>query len=206
MYVYFLFNRRQLLPMGASQSAPAHEEFKAGAAHHDDLCCAHRNSIRRNREDVKQNNRDSGQQYENETFSKQGSDGNNFFKQVSGGIRVPLFNPASPPANKKPERQEIDGRRNSQGSVIPTWLRDPEPLPDWTPEQQRVFISQLDENPLSRKHHGHLKRAMEKTHRLLPEKSIDEIERCYRHLQHKRIAYFGKEDGRQSPATGKTYP
>ncbi len=68
-------------------------------------------------------------------------------------------------------------------------------------------MNQLDENPLSRKNAEHLKRTIEKTHRLIPDKSIEEIEQCYKHLQLKRIAYFGpdKADSRQSPPTGRTF-
>ena len=124
-------------------------------------------------------------------------------KQASDTVQSP------PPDRKRSSEQnsfEVDEGRNSQsGRVTPAWLRDPEPLPYWTPQQQRVLINQLDENPSSRKHPEHLRRAIEKTHRQIPEKSIEEIEQCYHHLQLKRIAYFGKEDGRQGPATGKTY-
>ena len=65
----------------------------------------------------------------------------------------------------------------------------------------------LDENPFSRRNSEHLKRTIEKTHRLIPEKSIEEIQQCYKYLQLKRIAYFGpeREQTRQIPPTGRNY-
>ena len=153
------------------------------------MCCVHRNSVRRKRE---------------EKATKRGQAD----KQDSFGIQAFQTSPSS---NQKAETVEIKERRdskdnrNSQGSGIPAWRRDPEPLPDWTLEQQRVFMNQLDENPLARRNDEHLKRAMEKTHRLIPEKTIEDIELCYRHLQLKRIAYFGTEDNRRTSPAGKIY-
>ena len=187
--------------MGGSQSSvpPGREGFHAGASHPDVLCCDHRKNFRRKREDVKTKGPGSSQQSvnTNDTFPNQGSD----------GAQVPLFNKSSPSQIQQFDQQEINNRRDSQGGSVPRWLRDPEPLPDWTLQQQKVLIAQLDDTPLSRKHQEHLRRAMEKTHRLIPEKSIEEIERCYKHLQLKRIAYFGpdKANSRQSPPTGRTY-
>ncbi len=69
----------------------------------------------------------------------------------------------------------------------PVWLRDPEPLPNWTVQEQSVLISQLR----SRNNPIHLKSVFENTHRLVPNKTIEEIQLCYQHLQSKRIAFFG---------------
>ncbi len=92
---------------------------------------------------------------------------------------------------------EIKESPRSEGGPIPVWRKDPEPLADWTPEQQRILINQLDEHPSHRRHPDHLRRVISKTHQLMPDKSIQEIQLCYRHLQSKRIAYFGK-DAKQS--------
>jgi hypothetical protein len=85
-------------------------------------------------------------------------------------------------------------RDSLERASIPVWLRDPEPMTNWTVQQQKLFITQLNETPYSRKHSDHLQKAIEKTHRLMPEKTIQEIEECYKHLQVKRIAYFGPTD------------
>ncbi len=90
-------------------------------------------------------------------------------------------------------------KRNSVGSSsVPVWMQDPEPMSSWTVQQQRIFISQLNEHPQSRKHPDHLRIAIEKTHRLMPDKTIQEIEECYKHLQVKRIAYYGPVDRKRS--------
>ena len=102
---------------------------------------------------------------------------------------------ASPPNSKAASPNQSSAIKKNRDSIeqaaAPVWLRDPEPLSTWTVEQQRVFITQLDDHPWSRNHSHHLQKAIEKTHRLIPEKSIREIEECYKHLQAKRIAYFG---------------
>ena len=51
--------------------------------------------------------------------------------------------------------------------------------------------------------------AIEKTHRLIPEKPIEETELCFQHLQMKRIGYFGPEESRSSAfmrRTSKSHP
>ena len=58
-------------------------------------------------------------------------------------------------------------------------------------KEQQILIDDLDSNPHARNHHGHLERVFERTHRALPDKTLKQIEQCYRHLQAKRIAYFG---------------
>ena len=74
---------------------------------------------------------------------------------------------------------------------VPSWKRPPEPMEGWTVKEQQILIDDLDSNPHARNHHGHLERVFERTHRALPDKTLKQIEQCYRHLQAKRIAYFG---------------
>ena len=75
----------------------------------------------------------------------------------------------------------------------------PEPMEGWTAEEQDVLIQEINSHPHSKKSHGYLDRIFVRTHKMLPKKSINEIEQCYSHLQSKQIAYFGVKDeqGRQ---------
>ena len=89
--------------------------------------------------------------------------------------------------------KSIDGSAKKL-SRVPSWQQAPAPMQDWTAREQQVLIDELEANPQSRRHHAHRERVFEKTHRLLPEKTMEQIEQCYQHLQSKRIAYFGKSD------------
>ena len=75
----------------------------------------------------------------------------------------------------------------------------PKPLDGWTVQEQQILIQEIDSQPHSRKSHGYLERIFVRTHRLLPGKSINEIETCYAHIQSKQIAYFSVKntEGRQ---------
>ena len=81
-------------------------------------------------------------------------------------------------------------------------------MQDWTVREQQVLIDELEANPQAVRHHAHRERVFEKTHRLLPEKTLKQIEQCYHHIQAKRIAYFGKSDSKEgtqaSPPGGPT--
>ena len=75
----------------------------------------------------------------------------------------------------------------------------PPPLDGWTVQEQQILIQEIASHPHSRKSHGYLERIFARTHRLLPAKSINEIETCYAHIQSKQIAYFSVKntEGRQ---------
>ncbi len=197
--------------MGASLSilpGQDHElqEYCTGSSQDDGICCVHRNSVRRKREE---NKAKSGQARGFIQEQDKNQANGLLAKHGTIGIWDSQTSQASTSADQKYNSPEIKDGRSSLGSSIPVWRRDPEPLPDWTPEQQRVFMNQLDENPLYRKNSEHLKRAIEKTHRLIPEKTIEEIELCFKHLQMKRIGYFGPEESRSSAfmrRTSKSHP
>ena len=74
---------------------------------------------------------------------------------------------------------------------IPSWERAPEPLPGWTVKEQNVLISELGKRPQARRNADLLELVVRQTHRQLPEKSVEDIYACFRHLEVMRIAYFG---------------
>ena len=66
-----------------------------------------------------------------------------------------------------------------------------EPLPNWTLGQQRIIIDSLKVHPQARENKEYRRRLiMTRTRHQLPEKSVEEIEECYRHLQTARILYY----------------
>jgi hypothetical protein len=90
------------------------------------------------------------------------------------------------------QNSEVSPGVSPQGSrSTPSWQRNPDPLPQWTVHQQSILISQLGGLNHARKNPDQLKRVFENTHRLIPDKTLKEIEVCYLHLQSKRIAFFG---------------
>ena len=65
-----------------------------------------------------------------------------------------------------------------------------EPLPNWTLGQQQIIIDSLKVHPQARENKEYrLRLIMTRTRHQLPEKSVEEIEECYRHLQTARILY-----------------
>jgi hypothetical protein len=76
----------------------------------------------------------------------------------------------------------------------PVWKQDPPPMLGWTSKEQKIVLAELEDNPLARKNPDHLQHLIEKTHRLLPHKSIDEIEKCFHYVDNKRIAFFGSSE------------
>ena len=95
----------------------------------------------------------------------------------------------------KREGSPAETRRSSTELMqVPSWKRPPEPMKGWTVLEQQILIDDLDSHPHARNHHGHLERVFERTHRALPDKTLEQIEQCYRHLQAKRIAFFGASE------------
>ena len=62
---------------------------------------------------------------------------------------------------------------------ISSWDREPEPLTNWTVQEQRVLISELKEHPLARRQPEILQKLFDRTQKVLPQKSMDEIQACY---------------------------
>ena len=81
---------------------------------------------------------------------------------------------------------------------ITSWDREPEPLTNWTLQEQRVLISELKEYPLARRQPEILQKLFYRTQKMLPQKSMDDIQACYRHLEVMRIANFGGTNSRRT--------
>ena len=108
-------------------------------------------------------------------------------KQVKSSASEDIDNPSP--------TMSADGTRRHTGMLRGV----PPPLDGWTVQEQQILIQEIDSQPHSRKSHGYLERIFVRTHRLLPGKSINEIETCYAHIQSKQIAYFSVKntEGRQ---------
>jgi hypothetical protein len=109
----------------------------------------------------------------------------------------------SPPKSQEPD--ELDSLENAtQAPLVPVWMKEPTPLAGWTRQHQQVLLIELKQHPAARKNPNVLKLVFEKTHRALPSKSVEDIEKCYRHIENSRIVYFGsgkfgsKEERRSS--------
>jgi hypothetical protein len=76
----------------------------------------------------------------------------------------------------------------------PAWLKDPPPMQGWTVEDQRVLLSKLEELPNARKGGDHLKIVLDRTHKEIPHKSIDEIAECFKYIERTQIAFFGPNE------------
>jgi hypothetical protein len=100
-------------------------------------------------------------------------------------------------------REDVSERRNSlsRSPGLPdtkdnkisnlAWRQDPHPPKGWTQRDQRVLLSELEQNPFAKRNPEHLKRLFERTHLAIPHKTIAEIETCFKHIERTRIAYFG---------------
>ena len=76
------------------------------------------------------------------------------------------------------------------------------PLAGWTVQEQKVVTDQIQSNNLSKKHPRYLDTVFERIHKLLPEKSLKEIEACHSHVQSQQVAYFSVKDLTSKPPTG----
>jgi hypothetical protein len=99
-------------------------------------------------------------------------------------------------------RASIDSTTSEKSDIkirgLPSWEREPEPLINWTVQEQRVLLFELKENPQARRQPDLLQTLFFKVQRTLPQKSMADIQECYRHLEVMRIAYFGTNTRRTS--------
>jgi hypothetical protein len=99
------------------------------------------------------------------------------------------------------ERSLPETTESSFKNTVPVWKKEPEPLQNWTVEEQKVVLSEMKRIPQVRKYPEQLQIVFEKSLRKLPNKSLRDIQVCYEHLKISRIAYFGSESGRTSRHT-----
>ena len=78
------------------------------------------------------------------------------------------------------------------------------PLTGWTAKEQKVLTDQIQSNQISKKHPRYLQTLFERTCKLLPGKSLEEIEACHSHVQSHQIAYFGINDKQDEPSKPPT--
>ena len=78
---------------------------------------------------------------------------------------------------------------------VRVWEQDPTPLQGWSETDQRLFIIATKEAKLkSSLEASRLRRKLEKISQQFPGKSFSDCERCLRHVEKSRIAYFGPKD------------
>ncbi len=99
------------------------------------------------------------------------------------GMAKHIWSQVQPKIEQPPERK------------VPVWEQDPAPLPGWSQTDQRLFIIAAKEAKLKTSQEAsRLRRKLEKISRNFPGKSVIDCERCFRHVEASRIAYFGPSD------------
>ena len=90
---------------------------------------------------------------------------------------------------RKSENPKAKESQQQQKSKL--LLDEPEPLHNWTFAEQKIIIDSLNDHPQARDNIDYRRRLIvARTRSQLPEKSLEEIEECYKHLQAARISYF----------------
>jgi hypothetical protein len=100
-------------------------------------------------------------------------------------------------SSEVPSNRFSDRTKAKFKSILP-WKKQPDPLQNWTIEEQQVLESELKNNPQARKYPEQLEKLLEKSQRKLPNKSLAEIHLCFTHLNLSRIAYFGPDSERST--------
>ena len=107
-------------------------------------------------------------------------------------------NPQRRPSSSSisPERKDSQSRLHSLPTMDSSAAssKDPPPMEGWRGQDQRILLSELEAHPIAWKHPDHLRVLFERTHRLIPHKSLEDIEKCYKYLETKRIAFFSSKD------------
>ncbi len=87
--------------------------------------------------------------------------------------------------------------KSRAGSRV-SWIEVPDPLPEWTLEQQQVVIDILKEHPKAVRDAVQLELAMTKAYKRIPTKTAPDLHECLRHIEASRIAFFGKRQTKKS--------
>ncbi len=74
-----------------------------------------------------------------------------------------------------------------------SWKQEiPAPLPDWTPEEQRILMDAFEKYPKAARDKNEMELAIVRARKVLPNKSGLECYRCFIHIKDSRVAYFSK--------------
>jgi hypothetical protein len=115
---------------------------------------------------------------------------------IAAFASAPRLNPDDPHSSPK-QRNSLSSSEqdtSSPPSDSPAKTSDTPPLPGWTQKEQSVLMSELKADPQARKNPETLQLLFERTHRIIPNKSLEEIEVCYNYLESKKIAFFGSKN------------
>lgn len=64
-------------------------------------------------------------------------------------------------------------------------------MPSWTAEEQEILIEIIREHPKAARDSTQLELAFVKAIKKLPRKTEGDLIQCFKHIQHRRVAYFG---------------
>ncbi len=90
-------------------------------------------------------------------------------------------------------RSKSDRRRQSDRGLFlrGPWKQEiPDPLPNWTLEDQQVLIDVMNDFPRAGRDDTQLEVALIHSRRKLPHKTIEECHLCFKHIQGSRVAVF----------------
>jgi hypothetical protein len=127
-------------------------------------------------------------------------------------------------STKKPPRDKADkhealnmckiiltgpGKQASHSNPqVPSWAREPDPIPGWTLEEQRALISATKELQKERQRIQEYYPTEEQAQweylrliaRRVPGKSADDCKQCLKHFQKEHIAFFGSPSRTSTPS------
>ena len=85
-------------------------------------------------------------------------------------------------------------RQSCSGSFRNTpWKQEvPDPLPNWTQEDQQTLIEILEDYPRAGRDDSQLELALVKAMKTMPHRTGPDCHRCVKHIQGSRVAIFGK--------------
>jgi hypothetical protein len=110
-------------------------------------------------------------------------------------IKMMLADESNTPKIARP--QPGTNMKSRAGSRV-SWIEVPDPLPEWTLEQQQVVIDILKEHPKAVRDAVQLELAMTKAYKRIPTKTAPDVHECLRHIEASRIAFFGKRRMKKS--------